>query len=51
VHHGKNGLLIDPANPGQLRDAILQLLGDEALRRSYGERGRLFSGHWVQLGG
>jgi glycosyltransferase involved in cell wall biosynthesis len=43
VHHGKNGLLIDPASPEQLRDAILLLRGDEALRRTYGECGRLFA--------
>jgi glycosyltransferase involved in cell wall biosynthesis len=41
VHHDKNGLLIDPANPTQLRDAILTLRGDTALRRVYGERGRV----------
>ena len=40
VHHERNGLLIDPANPAQLRDAILRLRDDGALRRTYGERGR-----------
>jgi glycosyltransferase involved in cell wall biosynthesis len=43
VHHGENGLLIDPASPAQLRDAILTLRADEALRRTYGERGRAFA--------
>jgi glycosyltransferase involved in cell wall biosynthesis len=43
VHHGKNGLLIEPANPRQLRDAILLLGGDQALRRQYGEYGRAFA--------
>jgi glycosyltransferase involved in cell wall biosynthesis len=43
VHHGKNGLLIEPRNAGQLRDAILLLRGDPALRRSYGECGRVFA--------
>lgn len=43
VHHGKNGLLIEPANPEQLRDAILVLRGNEALRRQYGESGREFA--------
>jgi glycosyltransferase involved in cell wall biosynthesis len=43
VHHDRNGLLIDPASPVQLRDAILKLREDEALRRTYGERGRLFA--------
>jgi glycosyltransferase involved in cell wall biosynthesis len=40
VHHERNGLLIEPANPAQLRDAILRLREDATLRRSYGERGR-----------
>jgi glycosyltransferase involved in cell wall biosynthesis len=43
VHHGENGLLIDPANPEQLRDAILVLRGDPERRRVYGERGREFA--------
>lgn len=43
VHHGENGLLIDPASPAQLRDAILTLKADPALRRAYGERGRAFA--------
>ncbi len=43
VHHGDNGLLIDPASPAQLRDAILALRADPALRRAYGERGREFA--------
>jgi glycosyltransferase involved in cell wall biosynthesis len=43
VHHGKNGLLIDPGSPAQLRDAILRLRGDPELRRSYGEYGYLLA--------
>ena len=43
VHHGENGLLIDPASPEQLRDAILELREDPDLRRAYGERGREFA--------
>jgi glycosyltransferase involved in cell wall biosynthesis len=43
VHDGENGLLIDPASPAQLRDAVLQLKADAALRRAYGERGREFA--------
>ena len=43
VHHGENGLLIDPASPAQLRDAILQLKADPDLRRAFGERGREFA--------
>lgn len=40
VHHRENGLLIDPASPVQLRDAILKLKENAELRRVYGERGR-----------
>jgi glycosyltransferase involved in cell wall biosynthesis len=43
VHHDENGLLIDPASPMQLRDAILALRADPARRRAYGERGRAFA--------
>jgi glycosyltransferase involved in cell wall biosynthesis len=40
VHDRENGLLIDPASPAQLRDAILALRADAPLRRTYGDRGR-----------
>ncbi len=40
VRHGENGLLIDPARPDQLRDAIYELRSSPELRRSLGERGR-----------
>jgi glycosyltransferase involved in cell wall biosynthesis len=40
VHHEENGLLIDPANTAQLRDAVLRLRADPAWRRVLGERGR-----------
>jgi glycosyltransferase involved in cell wall biosynthesis len=43
VHHRENGLLIDPASPAQLRDAILLLKADPALRRVYGQRGKEFA--------
>ena len=43
VRHGDNGLLIDPANPAQLREGILALRADPAQRRAYGERGREFA--------
>lgn len=39
VHHEDNGLLIDPASPDQLREAILRLRRDPELRRAYGTRG------------
>jgi glycosyltransferase involved in cell wall biosynthesis len=40
VHHEENGLLIDPASPDQLREAILRLRAEPELRRAYGARGR-----------
>lgn len=43
VRHDFNGLLIDAANPAQLREAILALRADDALRRRYGETGRVFA--------
>ena len=43
VRHGDNGELIEPANPAQLREAILGLRADPARRRAYGERGREFA--------
>jgi glycosyltransferase involved in cell wall biosynthesis len=43
VHHEQTGLLIEPASPSQLRDAILRLKADPALRAEYGERGREFA--------
>jgi glycosyltransferase involved in cell wall biosynthesis len=43
VRHEDTGLLIEPASPPQLRDAILRLRGEPALRRRYGERGREFA--------
>jgi glycosyltransferase involved in cell wall biosynthesis len=43
VRHGDNGVLIDPASPAQLREAILGLRADPARRRAYGERGREFA--------
>jgi glycosyltransferase involved in cell wall biosynthesis len=43
VHDGENGVLIDPASPAQLRDAILKLKADPTMRRAFGERGREFA--------
>ncbi|MDH4316160.1 MAG: glycosyltransferase family 4 protein [Gammaproteobacteria bacterium] len=43
VHDGENGLMIDPARPDQLLDAILTLRNDEQLRRRFGNRGREIS--------
>jgi glycosyltransferase involved in cell wall biosynthesis len=43
VYDGVNGLLIDPKDAAQLRDAILRLKADRELRRAFGERGREFA--------
>ncbi|RPI62907.1 MAG: glycosyltransferase family 1 protein [Lysobacterales bacterium] len=40
VHHEENGLLIDPASPAQLRDAILHLKANPDLCAAYGRRGK-----------
>ena len=40
VVHEETGLLVPPAEPGPLASAIVDLLGDEPLRRRYGEAGR-----------
>jgi glycosyltransferase involved in cell wall biosynthesis len=43
VRHDDTGVLIDPANPAQLRQAILALKEDPTRRRAYAERGREFA--------
>jgi glycosyltransferase involved in cell wall biosynthesis len=43
VHHRENGLLIDPASPAQLRDAILHLKSRPDLCEAYGRRGKEFA--------
>ncbi len=40
VHHRENGLLIDPASPAQLRDAVLLLKANPDVRRAYGRCGK-----------
>lgn len=40
VHHGRNGLLIDPASPEQLSAAILELRDAPELRAQFGAHGR-----------
>jgi glycosyltransferase involved in cell wall biosynthesis len=40
VAHGETGVLVPPGDVPALRDALRRLLGDEALRRRYGEAGR-----------
>ena len=43
VHDRKNGFLIDPASPAQLRDALLTLRADPGLRRTFGQWGQVFA--------
>jgi glycosyltransferase involved in cell wall biosynthesis len=40
IEDGKTGLLVKPQSPGELADAIIQLLKDPARRRALGEMGR-----------
>lgn len=40
VLHGETGLLVDPGNPDLLAEAVITLLGDEALRRRLGHKAR-----------
>jgi glycosyltransferase involved in cell wall biosynthesis len=40
VEQGHCGLLVEPNDPDALADAILRLLGNDELRRSFGEAGR-----------
>jgi glycosyltransferase involved in cell wall biosynthesis len=47
VHHEHNGLLIDRGSTEQLRDAILRLRADPALRSALGERGRELAGQFT----
>jgi glycosyltransferase involved in cell wall biosynthesis len=47
VHHGDNGLLIAPARPDLLRDAILELRGAPERRHAMGARGRDIAKHFT----
>ena len=40
IKHGENGLLVPPANPGALEQAISDLLSDKARRKRMGETGK-----------
>jgi glycosyltransferase involved in cell wall biosynthesis len=40
VRDGVNGYLVEPRNPTQLAEKIIQLLTDETMRRVMGEKGR-----------
>jgi glycosyltransferase involved in cell wall biosynthesis len=41
VSHGMDGLLVPPADKGQLAQALIALLNDKALRQEMGARGRI----------
>ena len=40
VVNGRTGILVDPESPGQIADALIRLLDDEALAHSLGTAGR-----------
>lgn len=40
ITHGENGLLVDPANPAALREAIDRVMRDPAMRQRLGENAR-----------
>lgn len=40
VEHGTSGLLVDPANPRQLADALRRLIEDGELRERFAQKGR-----------
>lgn len=40
VHHNENGLLVEPASPAALYEAIMSLRGDTVRRAEFGEAGR-----------
>src|SRR5690606_27319039 len=50
VRDGRNGLLVAPRNPGELREAILRLHADPSLRARLGEEGRRFAAGFTPAG-
>src|SRR5690606_18424253 len=38
VAHGETGLLVPPADPTSLQEALVKILEDEALRRKFGRK-------------
>ena len=44
IHDGEHGLLVDPVNPGQLAEALIELLSHPERSRQMGAAGR----EWVQ---
>lgn len=47
VHDNENGLLIDPASPSQLLDAILELRDDAAMRSRLGQAGKRLAANFT----
>lgn len=48
VEGGVNGVLVDPDDPQELADALVQVLSDRALAERLGARARDAAEHWVQ---
>jgi len=40
IEHGKWGILVEPKNPKEIAEAVLQLIEDENMRKRMGESGR-----------
>jgi glycosyltransferase involved in cell wall biosynthesis len=47
IEHGVTGLLVPPANPSALREAIEQLLANPGLREEIGQRAREVAQNWT----
>ena len=46
VHHGENGLLVDPDDPGDLADALVRILADRAEAERLGAAARRTGEEW-----
>jgi glycosyltransferase involved in cell wall biosynthesis len=46
VEHGQQGLVVQPADPGAIADAVLSLLADPGRRQRLGEAGRRRAGQF-----
>jgi glycosyltransferase involved in cell wall biosynthesis len=40
IQHGRNGLLVDPDQPSEIADRIVEVLTDDTLARQLGDKGR-----------